>query len=78
MLVNNATIYSKGDISLQNDGKWEGEAPVKPLATGENRKVEFYLYKDKATNRLPRPLRRQRNGVFGGRAHLKERPYGLR
>jgi uncharacterized membrane protein len=48
VLVDNTTTYSKGDISLQNDGKWEGEAPVKPPATGENRKVEFYLYKDSA------------------------------
>jgi uncharacterized membrane protein len=48
VLADNITIYSKGDINLQNDGKWEGEAPVKPVAAGDNRKVEFYLYKDNA------------------------------
>jgi hypothetical protein len=36
-------LNSKGDINLQNDGKWEGEGPVKPLAKGANRKVEFNL-----------------------------------
>jgi uncharacterized membrane protein len=48
VLVDNITIYSKEAISLQNDGKWEGEVPVKPLAIGENQKVEFSLYKDNA------------------------------
>ena len=46
VLVDNATIYSKEGINLQNDEKWEGEVPVKPLVTGENQRVEFYLYKD--------------------------------
>ena len=48
VLSDNTTTYSKGDINLQNDGKWEGEVPVKPLSAGENRKVEFYLYKGSA------------------------------
>ena len=48
VLADNTTIFSKGDINLQNDEKWEGEVPVKPPATGENQKVEFNLYKDKA------------------------------
>ena len=46
VLADNTTIYSKGGINLQNDGKWEGEVPVKPSAAGENQKVEFNLYKD--------------------------------
>jgi uncharacterized membrane protein len=46
VLVDNTTIYSRADIILQNDGKWEGEAPVKPLTPGKNQKVEFFLYKD--------------------------------
>jgi uncharacterized membrane protein len=48
VLSDNTTTYSKADIILQNDGKWEGEVTVKPLAKGENQKVEFYLYKDNA------------------------------
>jgi len=48
VLTDNTTIYSKEGINLQNDEKWEGEIPVKPLAIGENQKVEFYLYKDNA------------------------------
>lgn len=51
VLADNTTIYSKGDINLQNDEKWEGEVPVKPLAIGENQKVEFDLYK----NNVPEP-----------------------
>ena len=46
VLADNATLYSKGDINLLNDEKWEGEVPVKPPAIGENQKVEFYLYKN--------------------------------
>jgi uncharacterized membrane protein len=48
VLVDNTTIYSKEAINLQNDEKWVGEVPVKPPAKGDNRKVEFYLYKDNA------------------------------
>ena len=51
VLADNTTIYSKEDISLQNDEKWEGEMPVKPLTKGDNQKVEFYLYK----NTVPEP-----------------------
>lgn len=50
VLADNATIYSKGEITLKNDEKWEGEVPVKPLATGDNQKVEFYLFKDNAAD----------------------------
>jgi len=46
VLVDNTTIYCKGDIRLQNDEKWEGEVPIKPLGIRENQKVEFYLYKN--------------------------------
>ena len=47
-VVDNTTIYAKGDLRLQIDEKWEGEIPVKPQAIGENQKVEFYLYMNNA------------------------------
>ena len=46
VIADNTTIYSKEGISLTNDEKWEEEVPVKPLTTGENQRVEFYLYKN--------------------------------
>lgn len=49
VLSDNTTTYSRGGISLQNDGKWEGEVPVMLPAIGENQKAEFYLYKDSAS-----------------------------
>lgn len=46
ILFEGSIVEQLGPISLGNGEKWEKEIGIVPLHTGENQKVEFFLYKD--------------------------------
>ena len=44
MRINGARNNELGPIVLEHDEKWEREISFVPEKTGENQKVEFFLY----------------------------------